>query len=165
MKRLLFVFVAILLLAGCGNTPKETVKEDPMQEEIEKEKQKAQEKIDNEEETEEMSVEDREKLNNDIKEKAVEYDYMELFRNEVAEGEFVKFTGEASQITKEGILGEFALEINLEKTKAPVSITDITMDDSIEIEIGKKYTVYGMFMGREDKKAPKIAANVIEESK
>lgn len=163
MKKLIAIIMVMFIIAGCGSKPKETVNKDPLQDEIEKVKQESAEKSD--EEVKELSPEDREKLIKDTKAKSVEYDYMELFRNEVAVGEYVKFTGEAFVITKEGILGEFGLEINLDKTKAPVIISDITMDDSTSIEIGKTYTVYGMFMGKENDKAPKIAATVIEENK
>lgn len=152
--------IVFLSLTGCGNAPKETTVMDPELEKVEQIKKEFEERAGDE--STELSQEAKEKLAKDIQEKSVEYDYLQLFRNEVAEGEYVKFTGEAFAIKKEGVLGGFILETNLETTKGLVEVIDLTLDESIKIEVGQTYTVYGMFVGKEEGKAPQIGALVIE---
>ncbi|MBT2717958.1 hypothetical protein [Bacillus sp. ISL-57] len=141
MKKLLFVGLSALLLAGCGDKQKETSGD------VEGNKT---------EETVETKGLTQDELNAKLKEEAVEADYKELNSDNAPDKKKVFVKGEIGSVFEEGILGTFIL--NNENGIYTVNL--LSVDE--KYEAGDNVTVYGTTNGKDETGNPQITATILE---
>lgn len=141
MKKILFVGISALLLAGCGDHQKETSGE------VEDNKT---------EETVETKGPTQDELNVKLKEEAVEADYKELNSDNAPDKKKVFVKGEIGAVFEEGILGTFIL--NNENGIYTVNL--LSVDE--KYETGDNVTVYGTTNGKDETGIPQISATILE---
>lgn len=144
-KRLAVLFALVLLMAACSEEETEPA---ATQEEIE---------------TEEAAGPSQEELNEQMKEEAIEIDFVEANGGDLAEGTKVKATGELSALDPSGLRGgDFMLSV---EEGDGFGVYDVSNFNTVEIplEEGQTVTVYGTFAGPEEGTSmPMITATIIE---
>lgn len=146
MKKLLTLLLACGLLAACSSDTED-----------EKRKEEATPAA----ETEETGPTDEE-VHEKLKAEAKEYTFVELNGDEVAEDTKVKLTGEVTNISEEGMLGEFTLTTKEVDGFGMYSVNNLM---GKEVEEGDQVTVYGMYAGKSDLGFPSVNTTIVEPAK
>ncbi|CUP05515.1 DNA binding protein [Clostridium baratii] len=151
MKKVLAIFMPIILVTalfiGCGSENKQANKE-PL-----KNESKSTEKNDD-------SVTQNE-LNDKIKKEAVKGDFVEI-NDDKMNNKSVFITGEVSNIDSDEVIPTFMLKSKESDGYGLYLIKLMDKDLLKDIKDGKKVTVYGKVMGKNDSGMPEISGNVIE---
>ena len=144
MKRLTVLLSIALLLAACS----EEASEEPKAEDTAAETEAA---------VEEPTQED---LNTQIKEEAVEIEFVKANADEVAEGTQVRATGEVSNLVNDTMI-EFTLKTEEGEGFGMYSIKGFNTTEA-EVQDGQTVTIYGTYSGKDDASMPAINVTIIE---
>lgn len=102
----------------------------------------------------------QEELNNQLKEAAIEANFVELNSNETEQGKKVFATGKVSFIAEDGIFKTFTLTTDEGDGKGMYTIVDVLKD--VEYIDGDTLKIYGTFKGKNDLGIPEITSTIIE---
>jgi colicin import membrane protein len=146
VKKWFAALLGLALLVGCSSeSSSDTEKKDePKQEEVKQDEGPTQEELDAQ-----------------LKEEAVQADFVELNSDEAETGKKVFTEGVIDSIAKEGMLGEFTLTTEEGEGVGMYTVVDVMGSDLVKE--GTNIKVYGVYEGKDDLGFPKINATVIEQ--
>lgn len=141
LRKVVFILLSTLILVACGDDvaskPVGKEKDEPSQEE----------------------------LNGQLREEAIEANFVKINGDEVKEGTKLKVTGEITVLFDEGVQdGNFTLTTDEpDGGHGMYSIINLNTVEQVDIVVGEEVIVYGAYSGRDDDTGmPVITATIIE---
>ncbi|WP_449354396.1 hypothetical protein ACUL41_14810 [Virgibacillus natechei] len=152
MKKLFLLSIIVLFLAACGGEAEDT-----------NEQANATTPTEEATETEESTEEEptQEELDAQLKEEAIEADFVAINGDEVEEDTKIHATGTIDMVMEDGVMDEFMFTTEEGDGYGMYIVHNLDMD--AEIQEGETIKVYGTYSGKdEEMSAPILSTTIIE---